>query len=102
MVFWAHLLSFNQRFLGGMFMEPMCVTSGRAKRDSSQSSTFGSPTGNAVGMRVDAGKDDGCRGVVMSVGGICWGRNSRTRRKVLVKLVDVKSINGADDVSAEL
>lgn len=41
----------------------------------------------------------------MSVAGIWWGQNSgavAVGREVLVKLVDVESVDVADDVSAEL
>lgn len=41
----------------------------------------------------------------MSVAGVWWGKNSGAMavgREVLVELVDVKSVDGADDVGAEL
>lgn len=41
----------------------------------------------------------------MSVAGVWWGKNSGAMavgREVLVKLVDVESVDGADDVGAEL
>lgn len=41
----------------------------------------------------------------MSVAGIRWGQNSgavAVGREVLVKLVDIKYVYGADDISAEL
>lgn len=54
---WTHLLSFNLRFLAGVLMEPMAVTTRKRWGHTSGSPTggFACPGGNAVGVRVDAG-----------------------------------------------
>lgn len=69
---WAHLLSFNLRFLAGVLLEHVHVTTGSGCRRSSGRRTFGCPRGDAVGVRVDAGQDEGSGRVVMSVAGVWW------------------------------
>lgn len=99
----AHLFCFDLRFLAVVLIG---VTAGRRRWTSSRWSAWGSgsPDGAAAGVWVEVGENERPCGIVMHMVGVRRGEESRAVavwRQVLVQLMDVKSIDVADDICAE-
>lgn len=95
----AHLLRLNLRFVvHGVIL--VHAPTRRGGRHPTRAPTFGGP-----GVGVDAGEDEGPGGVAVSVSGLRRGQQGgavAVGRQILVELVDVEPVDGADDVGAQL
>lgn len=100
MVPWAHLLCLYLRFGADVFVT-MWFPDQRGRSRHGGRPAFQCPSLDAVGLKMGAGEGEGPGGAA-AARLRCSSRAQATGRKVLVKLMHVKPVHGADDVGTEL